>query len=58
MQFGIQDDMKFNISLGFVQPDYVRSSSIRHIEILSQEEYDALENPDPHTLYVIIRQGG
>jgi len=56
MQFGIQDDMRFNINLGCVQPDYVRSNIVRHMEILTQAEYDALENPDENTVYIITEQ--
>ena len=59
MPFGIDsDDMRFNISLGNVQPDYVRSNTARHIEILTQAEYDALETPDENTLYVIVKTSG
>lgn len=53
MQFDIQDDMKFGINVGCVQPDYIRSNIVRHVVVLTQAEYDALENPDPKTLYII-----
>ena len=53
MQFGIQEDMKFHINVGCVQPNYIRSDSVRKAEFLTQAEYDALEHPDERTLYII-----
>lgn len=54
MVFGIDDDLHFSIQLGgYVPQDYVKSDSVRKIETLTQEEYDALEHPDETTIYII-----
>lgn len=34
--------------------NFITSSTIRTMLTLSQEEYDAIESPDPETMYVII----
>lgn len=54
MQFGIQEDMKFHINVGCVQPNYIRSNSVKKAEVLTQAGYDALEHPDERTLYIIF----
>jgi len=53
--FCIQEDVQFGMTL---PSDAVHGHGITDISVLTQEEYDALETPDEHTLYVIADTSG
>ena len=49
--FCIQEDMQFGMSF---PDDAVHGHGITDISVLTQAEYDALESPDEHTLYLVL----
>ena len=49
--FCIQEDVQFSISF---PDDAVHGHGITDISVLTQAQYDALETPEEHTLYVIF----
>ena len=61
--FGIQEDMKFNVAVGYVQPgggsgSGIQGDGIANIRTMTESEYAELESYVSTTLYIVKKEDG